>query len=523
MSGKLRELLKMELLRNLERRSSGRGFVKNRDFCIPRLVNYKNDIRKRQPPDLDIEDADSECLVGRFCPYDRLGGLYAIADELGYIYFDFVDKKHMPEFDAMNEGIRMHDNAIFDVAWMKSRSGVLCIATASGDKTVKVTHFDDPLQHHILTDHQQSIRALCTHVDHPGFLASSGRDGNIVIYDERSYKAANVIVSAHTVPSRTRGPATVKANNKSVTALALYDSNTLISGGYTDGTVKVWDLRRTYLKSALKQPAPLHVFDVGATVTSLNIKHNLLYASCTNHSIFCFNAGTFNKTPICKFVGHDTNSAYSSYMHASLSDCGDYLASGSFDGSIYLWSTKLGRSRTDSDEKYPIAHPLARLVGHEKEVTCVQWGFVDNQPMLLSLSDDNTHRVWRPSHEFDKADVENPIEGRTEILHPLFFSKSASSQFRNCGPLQMMPNKLLKPFPSYVHHPESVVHHCSPRLPKSHTNWLTALSPQNAPVISPLSKPKARIKRSGRSDKKSSKKLKLSSPIKTYIKIQPRK
>jgi hypothetical protein len=68
-------------------------------------------------------------------------------------------------------------------------------------------------------------------------LASSGRDGNIVIYDERDpdFVVSNVIVGAHVIPQKVKAPATVKANNKSVTALVLKDTNTLISGGFTDG------------------------------------------------------------------------------------------------------------------------------------------------------------------------------------------------------------------------------------------------------------------------------------------------
>jgi len=84
-------------------------------------------------------------------------------------------------------------------------------------------------------------------------------------------------------------------------------------------------------------------------------------------------------------MGHDTNSAYSSYMHASVSECGHYLASGSFDGSIYIWSTKLGRSRTETEDETVHVYPVARLVGHEKEVTCVQWGYKNNQLMVILI------------------------------------------------------------------------------------------------------------------------------------------
>jgi len=64
----------------------------------------------------------------------------------------------------------LHDNAIFDLAWMMSRSGEKRMATASGDKTVKVIGLKAPLKEIILTEHQQSLRALCTHIDHPGKL-----------------------------------------------------------------------------------------------------------------------------------------------------------------------------------------------------------------------------------------------------------------------------------------------------------------------------------------------------------------
>ncbi|CAB3364115.1 Hypothetical predicted protein [Cloeon dipterum] len=511
----------MELLYNLQRRSSGLGFRKNRDVCIPRLVNFKNDTHQRSVSFQENVE-ESECLVGRFCPFNQRGGLYAVADELGFVYFQKVAEKKKPEL--LENRINLHNNAIFDLQWFKSRSGEIYIVTASGDKTVKIANYARLEDQTILTEHQQSIRTLCTHPDQPGFLASSGRDGNIVIYDDRSptYQVSNVIVNAHIEKCRTKGPVTVKAINKSVTALALRDPNTLISGGYTDGTIKVWDLRRTYLKNVAKQPLPLHVFNVGATVSSLSVTGSLLYASCSNHSIYCFNANTYNSNPVCKFVGHDTNSAYSSYMHASVSDCGHYLASGSFDGSIFLWSTQLDRSKTEQGEKYPQVHPVARLVGHEKEVTCVQFGTVTDQLMLLSLSDDKTHRIWRPTPVLDKTDEENPIEGKTEIIHHGFF---ASQGMRIVSEPPQVKCRLLRPFPSFVHEPESVIHQCSPRVRKCSTNWLTALSPQNAsPGSSPASasRSRAKVKRSLSTDRKSAKRLKMSSPIKGYITIQPK-
>jgi len=138
---------------------------------------------------------------------------------------------------------------------------------------------------------------------------------------------------------------------------------------------------------------------------------------------------------------------------------------------------------------------------------------------LLSLSDDNTHRLWRSLPPQDRPRDDDPLEGQTEILHPQFFNAASKPRRTSIDLENLTLQSPMKCFPSFVHQPESVIHKCSPRLPKNTTNWLTALSPQNSPH-SPASKPK--VKRSVRSEKKSSKKLKLSSPIKTYIKIQPK-
>jgi hypothetical protein len=138
---------------------------------------------------------------------------------------------------------------------------------------------------------------------------------------------------------------------------------------------------------------------------------------------------------------------------------------------------------------------------------------------LLSLSDDNTHRLWRSLPPEDRPRDDDPLEGQAEILHPQFFHPK-SKPCVVLDDIEKFPlQSPLKRFPSFVHQPESVIHKCSPRVPKNTTNWLTALSPQNSPS-SPASKPK--VKRSVRSEKKSAKKLKLSSPIKTYIKIEPK-
>jgi len=59
--------------------------------CIPRLVNYKSDIHQLLPPEPE-DDPESECLVGRFCPFENRLGMYAVADELGYVFLNTAFK-----------------------------------------------------------------------------------------------------------------------------------------------------------------------------------------------------------------------------------------------------------------------------------------------------------------------------------------------------------------------------------------------------------------------------------------------
>lgn len=63
--------------------------------------------------------------------------------------------------------------------------------------------------------------------------------------------------------------------------------------------VKIWDLRRTYTEQPLRQPAPVHSFHVGATVTSLVLPSDekMLYVSCTNNAIFAFDAVNYHEKP----------------------------------------------------------------------------------------------------------------------------------------------------------------------------------------------------------------------------------
>lgn len=103
---------------------------------------------------------------------------------------------------------------------------------------------------------------------------------------------------------------------------------------------------------------------------------------------------------VYRFVGHKVGSLY---VKLSISPCGGYLASGSSDGFAYIWSTNStisvtkalkpkqnATATTSAKAAEPQASqftPLAKLHGHDKEVTSVDWSCdPDNITVCFILS-----------------------------------------------------------------------------------------------------------------------------------------
>ena len=163
----------------------------------------------------------------------------------------------------------------------------------------------------------------------------------------------------------------------SVTGLVFQDKNTLISCSAGDGTIKVWDLRKTYKTSKMEPNARNTIPYSGKTAkfgfSNLMLDRECvrLYANCLDNVIYCYNALTFDAEPVMSYVGHKNTTFY---VKSCLSHDGTYLLSGSSDHNAYVWNTHH-------------TSPLVVLKGHSAEVTCVAWQ-EDVEPKVVTCSDD---------------------------------------------------------------------------------------------------------------------------------------
>lgn len=293
----------------------------------------------------------------------------ALANEDGHLAI------HDTLGDEPRVGNKIHNNAIFDLAWLCNQMKLI---TVSGDHTARLVDIsrDHLCTTQIFTGHTRSVKTVVARNDDSSTFATGSRDGCILIWDTRSHVGHNLIsgpdktiMLSHQLrtyttltPSKRKIYSTLTGAN-SVTGLAFQDENTLISCSAGDGKIKFWDLRKAY-KISKRAPIPKHIIDYSGNTTRNGFSNILLdnegirlYANCLDNTIYCYNIANYNSKPIMCYSGHQ-NSTF--FVKSSLSHDGKYILCGSSDQKAYIWNTD------HSD-------PIVSLSGHTAEVTCVAW------------------------------------------------------------------------------------------------------------------------------------------------------
>ncbi|CAH1174023.1 unnamed protein product [Phaedon cochleariae] len=389
---------------------SGYSLWQSSDAPIKRLIctkqnSYTHLLPQREP---DEFYRDTPIFTCKFSPKEGNEHFLALANEDGKLVIHDSNAKE-------RHGIHAHNNAIFDLAWMFNE---MKLVTASGDHTSKIYDIGNGeiKCQRTFCGHTRSVKTVTFRKDDTSVFATGGRDGNIILWDIRADtsstvgRADGIINNSHSsktfTPSKSRKKFSTPTKSiiKSVTGLVFQENNTLISCGAGDGILKIWDLRKnytTYKKDALPKstiPYPGNTTKNGYSSLIIDDAGIKLYANCLDNTIYCYNVGTYSTDPIMWYTGHQ-NSTF--YVKSCLSKNGSYIMSGSSDENAYIWSTK----RTN---------PLVKLTGHSAEVTCVAWS--DKNNLLVTCSDDMTHKIWTTGPEQLPDDWEINGKGVAEIL-----------------------------------------------------------------------------------------------------------
>lgn len=262
------------------------------------------------------------------------------------------------------------------------------------------------------------MRSVAFRPDDPAIFATGARDGRVLLWDTRVTsnvsiinKPDNSINNCHPLnPPKTPGSSSkkqIRINDRinSITGLVFQDDFSLISCGASDGSIRVWDLRRNY-SAYKKDPLPKHSIPYcgssnknGYSNLILDKSKMKLFANCMDNVIYCFNLSTYNTLPEQKYTGYENGSFY---IKSSLSPDCMYLISGSSDHNAYIWNIKY-------------RDPIVKLTGHVAEVTCATWCQVGDIK-IITCSDDARHKLWRIGKELYNDSEVRDLCGRAHDI-----------------------------------------------------------------------------------------------------------
>ncbi|KAH1080687.1 hypothetical protein J1N35_020448 [Gossypium stocksii] len=334
-------------------------------------------------------------LAVSFCKASKNSHIFAVSDEAGYVNL-FDSRRELSSAASYHENAEKariddwlaHQNAIFDVCWIKEDTHIL---TASGDQTIKVWDAQDKKCAGVLMGHTGSVKCLSSHPTNSDLVLSGSRDGSFAIWDLRCksnsksrcdevcHPSTSMVKGAHLSSQARRGRRGKAAAASITSVIYLKDEISIATSGAADSVVKFWDTRN--LKSNVTEacPHPESSTQKGITSLSQDLKGVFLTASCMDNRIYLYNVLQLDKGPIHTFSGCQIESFY---VKAAISPDGDHVLSGSSDGDAYIWK----------QVNKPLAEPII-LKSHKGEVTAVDW-CPSEIGKIATSADDFTVRLW---------------------------------------------------------------------------------------------------------------------------------
>ncbi|KAI3665980.1 hypothetical protein L6452_44616 [Arctium lappa] len=341
------------------------------------------------------EDNVTPPMALSFCKTTRNAHILAVTGEDGYVSLyntrfkysysatenENADKARICEWLA-------HDNAIFDVCWIKEDTNLL---TACGDHSIKLWDTEERKDLAILTGHTGSVKSISAHPSNNDMIVSGSRDGSFALWDLRSSKRRRnhlsasptaVVQGAHSSSNKTRGRHG-KAVSMSITSvLYLKDEVSIATAGAADSVVMFWDTRNLTAPVTKvwshDNTSRKWVRSHGISSLSQDLNGVYISASCMDSRIYLYNVLQLEDGPVKSFSGCDISTFF---VKSSLSPDAGHILSGSSDGNAYVWQVDK-----------PKADPIV-LNGHGGEVTAVDW-CSSEIGKIATTADDSMVRLW---------------------------------------------------------------------------------------------------------------------------------
>ncbi|XP_015690029.2 denticleless protein homolog [Oryza brachyantha] len=365
-----------------------------------------------------------------FCKAKQISHLLAVADEEGYVGL-YDTRRRLPSSSSSLEKSAetktvdwvAHNNAIFDVCWIKEGSQLL---TASGDQTVKIWSVENKKCLGVLSGHTGSVKSLSCHSSNPELIVTGSRDGSFALWDlrcdpktpkghrEACLMSSVIVKQAHSPTQGNRTRCRAKAVSTSITSvLYLKDDISIATSGAADNIIKIWDTRNIKLSliNRSSQAQPLEGVKHGISCLSQDSYGAYIAASCMDHRIYLYSVLHMDKGPIKVYTGSKIESFF---VKSAISPDGTHILGGSSDGNVYLW-------QVDQPESGPII-----LEGHEGEVTSVDW-CASEIGKIATTSDDSKVRVWNTERRVSPK-ISSPTVIRKRITAPNTACRSASHE-----------------------------------------------------------------------------------------------
>ncbi|KAI3716972.1 hypothetical protein L1987_68231 [Smallanthus sonchifolius] len=346
--------------------------------------------------DYGLEDEISPPMALSFCKTSKNAHILAVTGEDGYVCL-YNTRLNFPSSSTSAENTEKarkckwlaHDNAVFDVCWIKDDNNLL---TACGDHSIKVWDSQERKCLLALTGHTGSVKSISAHPSNHDVIVSGSRDGSFALWDLRCSRSTRAhsnsltiasVQGAHTSSNvKTRGRRSKAASMSVTSALYMKDEVSIATAGAVDSVVKFWDTRN--LKAPFTQactqdkPSGKGARSYGISSLSQDLNGVYISASCMDSRIYLFNVLQLEKGPIKSFKGCNIGSFF---VKSRLSPDAGHILSGSTDGLAYVWQVNK-----------PQADPI-KLEGHDGEVTAVDW--CSNEiGKIATAADDSVVQLW---------------------------------------------------------------------------------------------------------------------------------